>query len=228
MKGRKGAVKIFVETLEDKALELRIIDKPLPKNGEAQINNALVKIVGEKEPEPDPSAVFVVHGRNIQAREALFTFLRSIGLHPLEWSEIVKATNEGSPYVSQILEKAFSTAQAAIILMTPDDEARLSEPFRKPDDPSYETQLTPQARPNVIFEAGMAMGLYPKRTIIVELGVVRPFSDIAGRHILRMDNSTEKRQELADRLRTIGCAVNLSGTDWQSAGNLTIQQPFTR
>lgn len=41
--------------------------------------------------------VFVVHGRNNAAREALFTFLRAIGLQPLEWSEIVKATGKQGP-----------------------------------------------------------------------------------------------------------------------------------
>jgi hypothetical protein len=67
----------------------------------------------------------------------------------------------------------------------------------------------------------MAMEHAPMRTIIVEFGKVKVFSDIHGRHTVRLDASTEKRQELANRLRNAGCAVNLSGTAWQTAGDLT-------
>src|SRR4029078_1296077 len=92
--------------------------------------------------EVDTRKVFIVHGRNNAARDALFTFLRSIGLHPLEWSEIVRATGKGSPYIGEVLEKGFSIAQAVVVLMTPDDEARLREPFRGPSEPPHETDLT--------------------------------------------------------------------------------------
>ena len=179
----------------------------------------------ERQPDEDelrPSTgsrdVFVVHGRNEQARKAMFEFLRSIDLNPLEWSVVVQATSKTSPYVGEILEAAFSRAHAVVVLFTPDDEARLKEEFWADDDPSHETELTGQARPNVLFEAGMAMGRYQQRTILVELGNLRPFSDVAGRHVVRLDKSTKQRQVLAQRLRTAGCPVNLDGTDWHSDG----------
>jgi len=167
----------------------------------------------------DPRKVFVVHGRNLKARDALFAFLRSIDLHPLEWSELVAATGKGSPYIGEILDKAFYQAQAVVVLMTPDDEGHLKEHFIKPEDPPYETELTGQARLNVLFEAGMAMGRCSVRTILVELGVLRPFSDVGGRYIIKLNDTTQKRQELAQRLKTAGCLVNLSGTDWHKAGS---------
>lgn len=170
----------------------------------------------------DSRTVFVVHGRNTKARKALFQFLRSIGLHPLEWSEAVERTGKASPYVGEVLETAFSEAQAAIILFTPDDEARLCEELRGQKEPIYETELTGQARPNVIFEAGMAMGMYPKRTVIVELGELRPMSDIGGRHIIRMNNSVARRQELAQRLKRAGCNINIAGTDWHEEGDFAL------
>jgi hypothetical protein len=49
----------------------------------------------------DPSVVFVVHGRNSGLREAMFTFLNAIGLHPLEWSEARAATKQTSPYIGE-------------------------------------------------------------------------------------------------------------------------------
>ena len=163
--------------------------------------------------------VFVVHGRNATARIAMYEFLRSIGLRPIEWNEAVSATGTASPYIGQILDAALSGPQAVVVILTPDDEVRLREGLREPGDQPYESELTGQARPNVLFEAGLALGQYPDQTILVEIGQVRKFSDIDGRHIIRMDGSTTKRADLANRLKTAGCPVRLEGTDWLHAGN---------
>ena len=173
----------------------------------------------ELRPPTDAQDVFVVYGRNSAARNAIFGFLRSIGLHPLEWSEATTYTGKPSPYVGEILDAAFSKAHAFVVLFTPDDEARLRQEFRVDGDPPHETELTGQARPNVLFEAGMAMGRYPERTVLVELGNLRPFSDTAGLHVIRMDGSSQRRQELAQRLEAAGCPVRLEGTDWHTAGD---------
>jgi len=170
----------------------------------------------------DPRIVFVVHGRNLGRRDALFRFLRSIGLSPLEWSQAVKATGQASPYIGEVLDAAFSRAQAVVVLLTPDDKAYLRRGLRRPEDPAFESQLTYQARPNVLFEAGMAMGRSVERTVLVQIGELRPFSDIAGRHVLKLDNSTERRQELALRLESAGCSVDLSGTQWHREGDFNI------
>ncbi len=164
-----------------------------------------------------------MHGRDTQVRDALFSFLRSIGLHPIEWAEAVAATGLPAPYVGQILDTAFSMAQAVVVLMTPDDEARLREPFRAKGDPPHETNLTPQARANVLFEAGMAMGLSPERTVLVELGTLRPYSDIGGRHVIRLNDTTERRQDLAYRLKSAGCPIDLAGTQWHRTGDFTVR-----
>ena len=173
----------------------------------------------QSRPELNTNIVFVVHGRNEQARRAMFDFLRAIGLQPLEWSQAVKATGKTAPYIGEILDAAFSMAHAVVVLLTPDDEARLQQQFRKPNDESYEINLSGQARPNVLFEAGMAMGRDPNRTVLVELGRIRPFSDVAGRHKVPIDGGTESRQLLAERLHTAGCPVNTVGTDWHTTGD---------
>ena len=51
---------------------------------------------------PDQRAVFVIHGRNLAARDAMFDFLRSLGLVPIEWSQAVRATGRPSPYVGEV------------------------------------------------------------------------------------------------------------------------------
>ena len=173
----------------------------------------------QRRPAEDARDVFVVHGRNEKARVALFDFLRSISLHPVEWSEAVQATGKASPYIGDILNAAFSRAHAVVVLLTPDDEARLREPWQGENEPPHEIELSGQARPNVLFEAGMAMGRDKDRTVLVEIGHIRPFSDIAGRHTVRLDNTSQQRQQLAKRLEAAGCPVNLNGTDWHSAGD---------
>jgi predicted nucleotide-binding protein len=167
----------------------------------------------------DRRRVFVIHGRNEPARKALFEFLRSVGLEPIDWSQALQMTGKVSPYIGEVLDAAFGAAQAVVVLETPDDDiAYLHPSLTYPDDP--ESEAKPQPRPNVLFEAGMAMGRDPDRTVIVELGQVKVFSDIHGRHVVRLDNAIGKRQDLAQRLNTAGCAVNLSDRDWHDAGDL--------
>ncbi|CAH0300374.1 hypothetical protein SRABI91_04522 [Rhodococcoides fascians] len=161
---------------------------------------------------PNPRKVFVIHGRNSAARNQIFSFLRALGLSPIEWDQAVHETGEGAPYIGQVLDKAFEIAQAIVVLETPDDIAYLRTDLADSDDP--ETSPQAQPRPNVLFEAGMAMGRSPKRTIIVEFGRIKQFSDIHGRHTVRLDSSPEKRQMLRGRLVTAGCEVDEVGTDW--------------
>jgi hypothetical protein len=121
------------------------------------------------------------------------------------------------------LDAAFSSAQAVVVLQTPDDVAHLHESLTFVGDPECSPQMQP--RPNVLFEAGMAMGRDEDCTVIVEMGRVRVFSDIHGRHVVRLDNDVKKRQDLATRLETAGCEVRLRGTDWHEAGDLTPPAP---
>src|SRR5205814_5162732 len=105
---------------------------------------------------PDQTTIFVVHGRNEPARKAMFDFLRALALHPLEWDQAVQLTGKGAPYVGEILDAAFSEAQAVLVIMTGDDLAFLRPEFQQSHDAAWEKEPTVQARPNVLFEAGMA------------------------------------------------------------------------
>ena len=179
---------------------------------------------GAKETMPkDNNNIFVVHGRNNLARDSMFAFLRALKLNPIEWNEAIKMTGKASPFIGEILNKAFSEAQAVVVILSGDDEARLKKEFQTEDDPPYEKNLTPQDRPNVLFEAGMAFGRHEDRTVIVQIGSeLRPFSNITGRHIIKLHNSPQQSNALAQRLITAGCPVDISRTDWYSAGNFEI------
>jgi predicted nucleotide-binding protein len=167
--------------------------------------------------------VFVVYGRDVNAKRGIFQFLRAIGLNPIDFLRAVESTGKAAPYIGEVLEAAFKQAQAVLVLMTPDDEVQLREDFRTSEDEAFESQLTGQPRPNVIFEAGMALGLFPDRTVLVELGKIRPISDLSGRHVVRLNNSSQARQTLAKRLEQAGCSVDLDGVDWHDEGSFDVK-----
>ena len=186
-----------------------------------------VQMMGEKnisiQNNPDIRKVFIVHGRDKKIKDSMFEFLRSIDVSPIEWIEAKRMTGKASPFIGDVLNAAFSQAQAIIVLLTPDDLVQLKPSLQKDSDSIYEKELSSQARPNVIFEAGMALGLHEDRTILVQLGKLRPFSDIAGRHYLEFDGSPESRTELASLLELTGVKVNLlDKRDWLTVGNFTI------
>lgn len=159
--------------------------------------------------------VVVVYGRDETVRTGMFQFLRALKLNPIEWSEAVKATGRGSPYVGEVLESLFSLAQAVIVLLTPDEQVRLKPALRTAEDD--ETEYQP--RPNVLIESGMALARDEEHTIIVEVGKVRSISDLSGRHVIHLNNRPESRLELAQRLETAGCAVSIAGKDWLTVGD---------
>jgi predicted nucleotide-binding protein len=169
--------------------------------------------------------VFVVHGRNLTVRSAMFAFLRAVGLNPIEWGEWLKATGKPMPYVAETLEKALAGVAAVVVLLTPDDEVVLKARFQTDDDPEEEKKLTGQARPNVLFEGGMAFARHPEKTVFVIVGKVKQFSDVGGMHTVRLDNSATKRSLFVDRLRATGADVQIDGrTDWFAAGDFKIEE----
>jgi predicted nucleotide-binding protein len=163
--------------------------------------------------------VMVVHGRD-KARQDLFNFLRALGLEPIEWSAAVKSTGTTKPYTGQAVEAAFHIAQAALILLVPEEQVALHIDLRDPEDPS-DAQLAWQPRPNVFYEGGIAVTSHPHRTIVLELGRPRTATDLAGVNTIRIGSDQGWRHDLANRLRDAGCPVNTEGTDWLTVGTFT-------
>jgi predicted nucleotide-binding protein len=166
-------------------------------------------VQSEDKVEPDKRNVFIVHGRDVARNSFFFDLLRQLDLHPLEFDELIAMSGSGSPYIGDVVRLAFDEAQAVLVLFTGDDLAHLRTGLGESEEPK------PQPRPNVLFEAGMAIALQRDRTIIVEVPSLRGLSDLHGIHVLRFSTgSAEERQKLVTRLRTAGCEPNTSGTDW--------------
>jgi hypothetical protein len=171
--------------------------------------------------EEKQEGVFVIYGRDERNRVALFTLLRAAGLKPLEWGDLIEAMQTAAPYVGDVVKNGLAKAQAVVVLLTGDESVRLRDELSEGGGESAEDGFQP--RPNVILEAGMSLAMNPDRTILVEVGHVRPISDILGRHVVQLDNSIGRRKALLDRLRAAGCSVNPSGSDWMTAGEFLIR-----
>jgi predicted nucleotide-binding protein len=143
----------------------------------------------------EPSGkVFVVHGRDDATKYQLLRVLdRATNLEAIVLHE---QTNEGNT----ILEKLDHHARAAdfaVVLVTADDEGRLRG--------GAESHLMPRGRQNVIFEAGMLIGLLGRRNvaIIVERDVERP-SDLDGVVYIELDSAGAWKQQLAREISAAG------------------------
>lgn len=168
---------------------------------------------------PKGKTVFVVHGRNEPLRKAMFAFLRSAGLNPLEWSTALRSIGTGTPTILQIIEHMVQKSAGVVVLLTPDDLAQLKPELAKKNESDLELRPSGQARPNVLFEAGIAIALFPENTVLVQIGAVKAFTDIGGVHVMHMNNSSEARNEFVQKLQSANLLANSTGNDWLSEGD---------
>ena len=59
----------------------------------------------------------------------------------------------------------------------------------------------------------MAFGKQPDKTILVEVGTLRPISDIVGRHTVRLTNAMGTRQQFVVKLKADGILSKKPGPD---------------
>jgi predicted nucleotide-binding protein len=169
--------------------------------------------------------VFVIHGRDEQARNVVFDVIRSLGLTPMEWEHLVRETRSGAPSLSKVVSDAPKFAQAVVALLTPDDIVELHPSLREAGD---ENAKACQARPNVFIEIGMALALLPTQTIMLKAGVMRWPADLDGLNYIRITDSPEWCNKLATRLVTAGCPVNRDGNDWQHTSQFRYLDAYGR
>jgi predicted nucleotide-binding protein len=176
------------------------------------------------EPAPSPSSpdisrtVFIVHGRDGILAAGFRDLLRAVSLQPLEWEPLVRATQSTSPFVGQVVATAPRLAQATLVLLSPHDIVELHPDLVLGSDRPAERARSMQARPNVFYELGLAMMACPERTIVVEVGDMRPAGDLAGLNVIRFDGTGPAISKVLARLAQAGCPVDLSGTDWMDQG----------
>ncbi len=164
-------------------------------------------------PVPDKRKVFVIHGRNIDARTAVDHFLKALKLEPLDFDEL--AADMGVEFVGNIVLEGLRRAQGIVVLFTPDEYSALLPSFRSSPSDTSPASLRWQGRPNVLFEAGIAFGMARERSVLVTLGSeVSLFSDAEGLHIVRLDNTVESRKKFRQKLIGTQCDVDQRTGDW--------------
>ena len=93
--------------------------------------------------------VLAVHGINTKARDELAQILRSLDIKVIEWSKAVTLTQKPNPYIGEVIDAGFAHAQAIVVLLTADDEAKLEDKFVTPSDQAlnrnYRTATTERA-----------------------------------------------------------------------------------
>ncbi|MBV9991593.1 MAG: nucleotide-binding protein [Alphaproteobacteria bacterium] len=167
------------------------------------------------------NSIFVVHGRDHKLTEDMYAFLRAIGINPMEWNDAIKAAKGGAnPIVGDVIHDAMKKVQGVMVLLSADEDARLKSKFATMQDKKKNLhKLDGQPRPNVIFEAGLALGAHSSKTILVQVGDVREISDIAGKHMAHLNDTAASRKALALRLQDkLKFKVNLTGDTWLTVG----------
>jgi hypothetical protein len=117
-------------------------------------------------------------------------------------------------HTSDIVRKGMEQAHGIIALFTPDEFATLHGSLQRESDDEIDRKRW-QARPNVIFEAGIAYGIAPERTILTMMGPqVKLFSDVAAIPYVMLADNQDSRESFRDKLIGIGCDVDQRTAAW--------------
>ena len=134
--------------------------------------------------------VFIVHGRDNEAKETVARFLENLDLKAVILHE---QSNQGRT----IIEKFEQHAQVgfAVALLTPDDVGALQD---------NSNDLKPRARQNVVFELGYFLGrLGRERVCALTKGDVEIPSDYAGVVYIPLDDFGGWKMKLIEELRNV-------------------------
>ena len=172
---------------------LRAHDK-LDKEYQEDKNQTPLPSAAQGNERTNTKEVFVIHGRDNEARETVARFLEKLGLTPVILHE---QSNQGRT----IIEKFEQHAQVgfAVALLTPDDVGALK---------GDEKNLKPRARQNVVFELGYFLGLLGReRVCALTKGNVEIPSDYDGVVYISLDDGGWK-MKLIKELKNVGFDVD--------------------
>lgn len=139
--------------------------------------------------------VFIVHGRDPDAFNALKAFLLENGLTPVSLQE--QPDNRLSFVMAKF--EQYSDVAFAVVLLTPDDVGSLA---------SEKVDISDRARQNVILELGYFIGrLGYEKVCLIQKGQVEFPSDLSGVLYLQMDASSTWKATLRERLQRSGLVL---------------------
>jgi predicted nucleotide-binding protein len=141
----------------------------------------------------ESNRVFIVHGHDAEAREAVARFLGQIGFDPIILHE---KPNEGRTLIEKF--EAHGDVTFAVVLLTPDDVGGLDI-----------NSLNARARQNVILELGYFVGrLGRRRVCALKRGDVELPSDYVGVVYEEFDSGGAWKIALAKELDAVGHKID--------------------
>ena len=168
---------------------------------ESQIQEATTKPEATTPNNPkapmDKSKVFIVHGHDGEAKQAVARFVEKIGLEAIILSE---QASSGKTIIEKIEE--YTDVGFGIVLYTPCDLGASQE---KKDE------LKPRARQNVVFEHGYLMGKIGRENVCALVkGDIETPTDISGVVYIPMDEGGGWKLDVADEMEACGYEVDRS------------------
>ena len=142
----------------------------------------------------DYSKVFIVHGHDGELRESVARVIERQGIKPIILCEQV---NRGATIIEKI--EANSDVNGAICLFTADDLGKRKD----------ESEDTPRARQNVVFEAGYFIGKLGRKNVVLvceEESIEIP-SDLQG---MVYSNTNSWELEILKELKAIGYSIDFN------------------
>ncbi len=145
----------------------------------------------------DKSKVFIVHGHDDAAKEAVARFVEKIGLEAIILHE---QASSGKTIIEKI--EANSNVGFAIVLYTPCDLGASK---------AEKDQLRPRARQNVVFEHGYLIGKIGRENVcaLVKGDIEKP-TDISGVVYIPMDEGDGWKLAIAKEMRDRGYKVDVN------------------
>lgn len=145
----------------------------------------------------DKSKVFIVHGHDDAAKEAVARFVEKIGLEAIILHE---QASSGKTIIEKIEE--YTNVGFGIVLYTPCDLGA----SQKEKDP-----LKPRARQNVVFEHGYLIGKIGRENVCALVkGDIETPTDISGVVYIKMEGEKEWKYKVADEMKESGYNVDLT------------------
>lgn len=145
----------------------------------------------------DKSKVFIVHGHDDAAKQAVARFVEKIGLEAIILHE---QASSGKTIIEKI--EASSNVGFAIVLYTPCDVGASK---------GEKDQLKPRARQNVIFEHGYLIGKIGRKNVCALVkGNIETPNDISGVVYIKMDESEAWKYQVAKEMKARGYDVDLN------------------
>ena len=192
IKWHRREIEKHINHLDGICEQLELYEEPsrVPQDGGEEVVETSGDSVGH--------VVFIVHGRDEEAKETVARFVEKLGLK----STILHERANRGQTIPEKFEQHASKASFAIVLLTPDDVGASED---------EKDSLKPRARQNVVLELGYFWGrLGRARVCVLHKEEVELPSDIQGLLFVPMDNNDGWQLKLAQEMDSAGFPVDLN------------------